>query len=49
MSADSSGSLAAGSNDNSNGPLRQYVPKGTDLTVYDADDLARVAASLNNY
>ncbi len=30
------------------GLLRQYMPKGTDLSDNDADDLARVAASLNN-
>ena len=35
------------SNENTNGLLRQYFPKGTDLSRWDADDLTAVSATLN--
>ena len=36
-----------GSNENTNGLLRQYFPKGTDLCLHSADELAAVAMALN--
>jgi IS30 family transposase len=37
-----------GTNENTNGLLRQYFPKGTDLARWSADELEAVAATLNS-
>ena len=36
-----------GSNENTNGLLRQYIPKGSDLSMYSQDELNAIALSLN--
>lgn len=36
-----------GSNENTYGLLRQYMPKGSDLSIYSQEDLYAIALSLN--
>jgi IS30 family transposase len=36
-----------GTNENTNGLLRQYFPKGSDLSIHSADEISAVAAALN--
>jgi IS30 family transposase len=36
-----------GTNENTNGLLRQYFPKGTDLSIHSAVEIAAVATALN--
>jgi IS30 family transposase len=37
-----------GTNENTNGLVRQYLPKGTELTAYSHDDVAAIQSSLND-
>jgi transposase, IS30 family len=39
--------MATGSNENTNGLLRQYLPKVTNLADYSQDQLNAIAMSLN--
>ena len=37
-----------GTNENTNGLLRQYFPRGTDLSLHSAEQIVAVAATLNS-
>ena len=37
-----------GTNENTNGLVRQYLPKGTDLTAYSHHEVAAIQSSLND-
>lgn len=39
--------LQRGTNDNTNELLRQYFPKGTDLSIYSVEEISAVGAALN--
>lgn len=45
---DTHGPWRRGANENTNGPLRQYFPKGVDLGIFPEDYLDAVAEELND-
>ena len=45
--ADPHGPWQRATNENTNGLLRQYFPKGTDLSRWSAEEIQAVAAALN--
>ena len=46
--ADAGAPWQRGSNENTNGLLRQYFPRGTDLALHSIDNLLAVAEELND-